>query len=84
MYAQQKHWPLDSVTVHLRHDKKHAEDCGRCEKNSARVDVIERDIAVAGELDADQRARLLEIADRCPVHRTLHSEVVIRSRLVDE
>jgi putative redox protein len=81
MYASHKKWPLENVTVHLRHAKKHAEDCAGCDDSSARVDVIEREIELEGTLDTEQRARLLEIADRCPVHRTLHSAVVIRSKL---
>ncbi len=81
MYAKQKDWPLEGVTVHLRHDKQHAEDCASCDAKTSRVDVIEREIALEGDLDKAQRGRLLEIADRCPVHRTLRSEVVIRSRL---
>lgn len=84
MYAQAKRWPLVGVTVYLRHAKTHAKDCASCADKPARMDVIEREIALEGDLDADQRARLLEIADRCPVHRTLRSEVVIRTHLRED
>lgn len=74
MYADRKGWPLDQAICHLRHAKVHAADCEACgehEDPKARVDRIDRRIELRGELDATQRARLLEIADRCPVHRTL-------------
>jgi uncharacterized OsmC-like protein len=77
MYAQRKRWPLENVTVELRHSRIHAQDCADCETKSGRLDRIERTIRFTGELDDDQRRRLLEIADKCPVHRTLHSEVQI-------
>jgi uncharacterized OsmC-like protein/alpha-beta hydrolase superfamily lysophospholipase len=83
LYAERKGWPLSRVTVTLAHDRIHAEDCADCETKSGRLDRIDRSLAVEGELDAEQRARLLEIADKCPVHRTLQSEVVIRTRLDD-
>ena len=81
MYAAQKQWPLEKVTVDLRHDKIHAADCADCETKEGRIDRIEREIRLEGPLDDAQRARLMEIADRCPVHRTLHSEVSVVSRL---
>ena len=82
LYAERKGWPLERVTVRLRHGKIHASDCADCEtKGDARVDTIERRLTLAGPLDAEQRARLLEIADRCPVHRTLESEVKVRTSL---
>jgi len=83
MYADRKQWPLDGVRVHLDHAKVHASDCADCpEGSSSRVDVIEREITLSGALDDAQRQRLLEIADRCPVHRTLHEPLLVRSRLV--
>jgi putative redox protein len=82
MYARRKQWPLEQVTVRLRHDKIHAQDCAECEAKEGRLDRIERENSLAGPLDAEQRERLLAIANRCPVHRTLVSEVDIRSRLV--
>ncbi|NNG17663.1 MAG: OsmC family protein [Gemmatimonadales bacterium] len=84
MYADRKGWPLGSVRVRLSHAKIHAKDCGDCETKEGRVDRITRDIEVAGPLDDAQRARLLEIADRCPVHRTMHSEVKVESTLVPD
>lgn len=81
MYAQHKGWPLEHVSVRLTHRKIHARDCADCESEAGKVDEIGREIALTGSLDDDQRARLLEIADKCPVHRTLHSEVKVRTRL---
>jgi len=82
LYARQKQWPLEAVTVRLRHSKIHAADCAACETREGRLDRIDRDVELAGALDERQRARLLEIANKCPVHRTLTSEVEIRTRLV--
>jgi uncharacterized OsmC-like protein/alpha-beta hydrolase superfamily lysophospholipase len=83
LYADRKAWPLSRVTVNLAHDKIHAEDCAECETKSGRLDRITRRLSLEGELDDAQRARLLEIADKCPVHRTLESEVVITTDLED-
>ena len=80
LYAQRKRWPLERVTVRLKHDKIHAEDCSSCETREGRIDTITREVTMEGPLDPDQRRRLLEIADKCPVHRTLHSEVVIETK----
>jgi uncharacterized OsmC-like protein/alpha-beta hydrolase superfamily lysophospholipase len=77
LYAERKALPLDRVTVRLRHAKIHAADCEACETKEGMIDRIERGIVLEGALDAQQRARLLEIADKCPVHRTLTSEVDI-------
>jgi len=82
VYARRKQWPLESVTVTLRHEKIHAVDCVDCEKKDGVLDRIERDISLQGTLDEEQRARLLEIASKCPVHKTLTSEINIRTRLV--
>lgn len=76
MYADKKEWPLETVTVRLSHRKVHAKDCEECETKGGFVDHIERQIDLEGPLDDEQRQRLLEIADRCPVHKTLHGEVV--------
>jgi uncharacterized OsmC-like protein len=82
MYARRKGWPLESVTVTLRHSKVHAADCESCETKEGMLDRIERDVRLEGALDEAQRARLLEIANKCPVHRTLTSEIDILTRLV--
>jgi putative redox protein len=81
MYAEQKKWPLERVRVDLRHEKVHAADCADCETKDGRIDRIERVLTLEGDLDDAQRARLLEIANKCPVHRTLHSEVWIPTTL---
>jgi uncharacterized OsmC-like protein/pimeloyl-ACP methyl ester carboxylesterase len=81
MYADRKKLPLAAVTVRVRHNKIHAEDCADCETATGRLDQFERTVEFEGHLDADQRKRMLEIADRCPVHRTLHGEVRVTTRL---
>jgi uncharacterized OsmC-like protein/alpha/beta superfamily hydrolase len=84
MYADLKKLPLDRVGVNLRHEKIHARDCAECETNEGRIDRIERVIELEGPLDAAARAKLLEMADKCPVHRTLQGEVLIPTRLAAE
>jgi len=81
LYARRKQWPLTNVSVRLTHSKIHAADCAECETREGKLDRIEREITLEGELDETQRTRLLEIAEKCPVHRTLVSEIDIRSRL---
>ena len=81
MYANFKKLPLEGVRVRLRHGKVHAADCARCETQEGKIDRIEREIEVLGPLTEEQRLRLLEIADRCPVHKTLGAEIDIVSRL---
>ncbi len=77
MYADLKEWPLEEVRVHLKYDKVHAEECGKCEqKEGGKIDYIQREIEVIGALDEKQRQRLLEIANRCPVHKTLTRGVI--------
>lgn len=80
LYAERKALPLDRVTVVLRHSKVHAEDCAECETKTGMLDQIEREIAIEGTLDPEQRQKLMDIADKCPVHRTLTSEVRITTR----
>ena len=74
LYADRKKWPLDRVSVRLTHDKIHAADCAECEVREGKIDEFRRELTLVGDLDAHQRARLLEIADKCPVHRTLSSK----------
>jgi uncharacterized OsmC-like protein len=82
IYARRKGWPLEGVTVNLRHSKVHAVDCAECETKEGMLDRIERDIHFAGKLTTEQRSKLLEIANKCPVHRTLTSEIDIRTRAI--
>ena len=83
LYADRKAWPLDSVEVRLEHKKIHAVDCSDCETKNGQIDVITRSIQLTGPLDHTQKQKLLEIADKCPVHRSLHSEVKIRTQLIE-
>jgi len=79
LYAERKQLPLKQTTVRLRHNKVHATDCAECETKAGMIDRIDLAITLDGDLDAEQRARLMEIADKCPVHRTLESEIDIRT-----
>ena len=81
MYADHKKLPLDRVAVRLHHKKIHAQDCADCETKEGKIDLIEREIGISGDLDEPQRARLLQIADRCPVHITLETENRIVTKL---
>ena len=83
-YARRKQWPLETVRVRLRHSRVHATDCENCETKVGWLDRIERDIELVGSLDEAQRARLVDIASKCPIHRTLTSEIDIRTKLVGE
>ncbi len=81
MYADRKGWPLEEVRVHLDHGKVHEQDCENCENENAKIDQIEREIELFGDLNDEQRQKLLEIADKCPVHRTLHGEIRVITKL---
>lgn len=81
MYARRKKWPLENVLVHIDYDKRYAEDCKNCPDETNRIDVFRRKIVLEGDLDEAQTQRLMEIADKCPVHRTLHSAIEIESVL---
>lgn len=83
MYVRRKNWPLESIEVHTSYGKSHAADCEDCESDSAKIDTFHREVKVTGNLDEKQLARILEIADKCPVHRTLHSETQVITRLID-
>ena len=83
MYADRKSLPLERVTVTLKHSKIHAQDCAECETKEGMLDQIDRTIAMEGALDAEQRGKLMEIADKCPVHRTLTSEIHIVTHAAD-
>ena len=82
IYAERKQWPLKSVEVRLSHAKIYAEECATCDTKEGMLDRIEREITLFGDLSDEQRHRLLEIAERCPVHRTLVSEIQICTRLI--
>jgi len=82
LYARRKGWPLEAVEVALHHERIHAEDCAECETREGYLDKITKDIMFLGPLDAEQRLRLAEIAEMCPVQRTLQHEIRIEQRLV--
>src|SRR5690606_36636614 len=83
MYARHKGLALDAVTVGVRHSRIHAEDCDTCETREGKIDRFDRELTLTGDLDDAARRRLTEIADRCPVHRTLESKAVIRTSLAE-
>jgi putative redox protein len=84
LYARRKAWPLERVTVRLRHDRIHAADCAECETKAGRLDQVKWSLQLSGALSDEQRARLLEIAQMCPVHRTLRSEIRILPLTVND
>lgn len=83
MYARRKKWNLENITVHIDHSKEHAVDCENCESSSAKIDTFTKTIKIEGDLTREQKERLMEIADRCPVHRTLMSSVQIISSQIE-
>ena len=83
MYAKLKKFPLEHVIVRLKHEKIHVEDCVGCENDKSKIDHIERLIELEGTLTQEQRTHLLEIANKCPVHRTLMSKIIITTKLVE-
>lgn len=82
MYVRRKKWPLRNVETHVTHNKEHAADCENCERNTSKIDVFQREIVLEGNLDEDQQKRVLEIADRCPVHRTLSNKITIETKML--
>ena len=80
LYARKRKWPLENITVSLRHSKIHAADCAECETKEGRIDRIEMEIHLDGTLTDEQRAKLMEIAGKCPVHQTLTSEINIKTK----
>ena len=82
MYARRKGWPLETVTVSLSHSREYAEDCRDCDTKEGLLDRIERNIQLSGPLTDEQKQRMLEMADKCPIHRTLTSEIDIRTQSV--
>jgi putative redox protein len=81
LYADRRQWPLKRAVVKLRHHKVHAQDCVDCEHKAAKIDVIDRVLVLEGPLDEAQRTKLLEMAERCPVHQTLRSEIQVNTTL---
>lgn len=81
LYARRKGLPLAHVSCDVSHDRCHTEDCDECDKSNAKVDVFHRVIRLEGDLNDDQRASLLAIADKCPVHKTLHGQAIMRTDL---
>lgn len=81
MYARRKEWPLGNLYMELRHHKQHIEDCKNCDNPGSKIDTIEKEIVVEGDLTDEQLDKILEIADKCPVHRTLSSDISIDSSI---
>jgi len=81
LYAKRKQWPLEKVEVSLKHSRIHAADCEECKTNEGKIERIDRFISLTGPLTDEQRARLLEIAEKCPVHKTLTAGVSIKDYL---
>ena len=81
-YARKRRWPLEKITVSLRHSKIHAIDCEECETKEGKIDRIDLEIQLTGALTDEQRAKLIEVAGKCPVHQTLTSEINIKTRAI--
>lgn len=82
MYATRKKWDIKEINVTVEHTKDYVNDCTNCENKEVRLDFFKRNISIKGNLDNDQKARLLEIANKCPVHKTLHSEIRVETKLI--
>ncbi|WP_139855701.1 bifunctional alpha/beta hydrolase/OsmC family protein [Aequorivita sinensis] len=83
MYARRKNWNVGNVSVPIDYSKEHAIDCQECEKDSSKIDTFKREIKLVGNLTDEQKAKLMQIADKCPVHKTLHSKTQIITKLVE-
>lgn len=81
MYARHKGWELDDIYMELRHNKRHDEDCENCEKEESRIDMIEKEVVVEGDLTDEQLDKILDISKKCPVHRTLLGDIQIESSI---
>lgn len=83
MYADRKKWPVEHISIELDHSRDHGADCTECDEEHKQIDVITRSISITGDdLDDEQRSRIMEIADKCPVHRTLHNKLVVKTNVV--
>ncbi len=83
LFADREKWPLERIVVRLRHERRYSQDCADCAVKEVRLDHIEREIALFGPLGTEQKVRLIEIAEKCPVHRTLTSKIVVKTRLAN-
>ncbi|MFD2531701.1 OsmC family protein [Gracilimonas halophila] len=81
MYAERKGWELEDIYLELRHNKRHADDCAECEDPKSKIDHIDKELIIKGDLDQEQLDKLLEISKKCPVHKTLESDITILSSL---
>lgn len=81
MYARRKKWALKDIYIEMRHNKRHADDFADCENPSSKIDTIEKEIIIKGDLSEEQLDKLLEISKKCPVHRTLMSEISINTKI---
>ena len=83
MYARRKKWPVEDIFIEMRHNKRHADDCADCENPESKIDSIEKELIIKGDLSQEQLNKLLEISKKCPVHRTLLGEISINTILAD-
>lgn len=81
MYANRKKWPLENIGINLYHERSYNKDCQQCDEAPQQIDYLNREITLEGDLDNEQREKLLEIADKCPVHKTLHEHLVVNTKL---
>ena len=82
MYADRKKWPVEHISIELNHSRDHGQDCAECDETNPQIDIINRKISLSGSLDDEQRERILAIADKCPVHRTIHNKLVVKTEAV--
>jgi len=82
MYANRKKWPVEHISIELDHSRDHGADCSECDEEHKQIDVITRAVSIVGDLDEKQTARMMEIADKCPVHRTMHNKLVVKTNVV--
>ncbi len=83
MYARRKNWPVEDIYIEMRHNKSHAEDCRDCEDPASKIDSIEKELIIKGDLDQEQLDKLMDISKKCPVHKTLLGEIEIKTTLSD-
>lgn len=83
MYARRKKWPVEDIFIEMRHNKRHADDCADCENPESKIDSIEKELIIKGDLSQEQLDKLLDISKKCPVHRTLLGEISINTILAD-